>query len=142
MRVERARMGFGARIVAGVLAALVLAHPLAATATTAENRYGVAVIIGNKTYKGRTPTVDFAHNDADAMKRFVIERLGYRPGNIIDLRDATLAENRYACPRSRISAATALTAAYGSPSIAELEAHDRGEARFTGHQRDGEGAQG
>ena len=40
----------------------------------AENRYGVAVIIGNKTYKGRTPAVEFAHNDADAMKRFVVER--------------------------------------------------------------------
>ncbi len=58
----------------------------------AENRYGVAVIIGNKTYKGRTPAVEFAHNDAEAMKRFVIERLGYRPGNIIDLRDASKGE--------------------------------------------------
>ena len=35
------------------------------------------------------PTVDFAHNDADAMKRYVVEALGYRPGDIIDLRDAT-----------------------------------------------------
>jgi len=49
----------------------------------------IAVIVGNKTYKGRTPPVDFAHNDADAMKRFVVEQLGYRDGNIIDLRDAT-----------------------------------------------------
>ena len=86
MKVERARMGFGPRIVSIVLAALVLAHPLAATAITAESRYGVAVIIGNKTYKGQTPAVEFAQNDARAVRRFVIERLGYRPGNIIDLR--------------------------------------------------------
>ncbi len=62
------------------------------TRTAPQNRDGVAVIIGNKTYKGRTPAVDFAHNDADAMKRFVIDRLGYRPGNIIDLRDASKGE--------------------------------------------------
>ena len=58
----------------------------------AQNRYGIAVIIGNKTYKGRTPSVDFAHNDADAMKRFLVERLGFRRGNMIDLRDATKGE--------------------------------------------------
>ncbi len=60
----------------------------------AENRDGIAVIIGNKTYSGDTPEVAFAHNDARAVKRFVIERLGYRPGNVIDLRDATLARLR------------------------------------------------
>jgi hypothetical protein len=53
------------------------------------NKYAVAVIIGNKNYTDRTPQVDFSHNDADAMKKFVIDRLGYRKGNIIDLRDAT-----------------------------------------------------
>jgi hypothetical protein len=35
------------------------------------------------------PDVNFAHNDAEAMKRFVIDVLGFREGNIIDLRDAT-----------------------------------------------------
>jgi hypothetical protein len=54
-----------------------------------KNRHSFAVIIGNKNYKGRTPTVSYAHNDADAMKRFVLDRLGYREGNVIDLRDAT-----------------------------------------------------
>jgi hypothetical protein len=53
-----------------------------------KNKHSVAVIIGNKNYDGRTPAVDFAHNDADAMRRFVLERLAYRDGNIIDLRDA------------------------------------------------------
>jgi hypothetical protein len=53
-----------------------------------KNKHSVAVIIGNKNYNGRTPAVDYAHNDADAMRRFVITKLGYRDGNIIDLRDA------------------------------------------------------
>ena len=58
----------------------------------AQNEDAVAVIIGNKTYGGKIPEVSFAHNDADAMKRFVIEGLGFRKGNVIDLRDATRAE--------------------------------------------------
>jgi hypothetical protein len=52
-----------------------------------KNRRSFAVIIGNRNYKGRVPTVDFAHNDADAMKRFIIDKLGYREGNVYDLRD-------------------------------------------------------
>jgi hypothetical protein len=53
-----------------------------------KNRRSIAVIIGNKNYNGRVPSVDFAHNDADAMKHFIINKLGYREGNIFDLRDA------------------------------------------------------
>ena len=63
-------------------------------ARSAENHEGIAVIIGNKTYAGRAPTVEFAHNDAAAMRRFVIDVLGFRPGNIIALNDATLAQLR------------------------------------------------
>jgi formylglycine-generating enzyme required for sulfatase activity len=61
---------------------------LAATAAPA-NDDAIAVIIGNKTYDGSIPEVSFAHNDADAFRKFVIKALGYRDGNIIDLRDAT-----------------------------------------------------
>ena len=57
----------------------------------AENKYAVAVIIGNRDYAGPVPDVEFAHNDAQAMRRYVIDVLGYRDGNIIDLRDATKA---------------------------------------------------
>lgn len=53
------------------------------------NKDAVAVIIGNKDYAGSVPDVDFAHNDAEAMKRFVVEVLGFREGNIIDLSNAT-----------------------------------------------------
>ena len=57
----------------------------------ATNPHGIAVIVGNRSYGGDVPAVDFAHNDADAMRRFVVDALGYRDGNIIDLRDATKA---------------------------------------------------
>ena len=54
-----------------------------------ENRNSVAVVIGNRNYSGSTPAVDFAHNDADAITSFLVNKLAYRVGNIIDLRDAT-----------------------------------------------------
>ena len=70
--------------------------PFATAATTAAaaavNKDAVAVIIGNRDYAGGVPDVDFAHNDAEAMKRFVTGVLGFREGNILDLRDATQAQ--------------------------------------------------
>jgi len=36
--------------------------------------------------------VEFARNDADAVHRYVVGKLGYREGNIVDLRDATLSQ--------------------------------------------------
>ncbi len=63
-----------------------------AEANRIKNPDAIAVIIGNRDYKGSTPDVDFAGNDADAMKAYVLNTLGYRPGNIIDLRDASKAQ--------------------------------------------------
>ncbi len=54
----------------------------------------IAVIIGNRDYEGSTPDVDFAGNDADAMKSYILNKLGYRPGNILDLRNASQADLR------------------------------------------------
>ena len=69
------------------LLALTLA---AGVAPAAENELGVAVIVGNRTYADdRVPEVAYAHNDAEAFKRFVTGRLGYDADNVIDLRDAT-----------------------------------------------------
>ena len=62
------------------------------TIAAARNPEGVAVIIGNKGYSGRIPEVAYADRDAEAMKRFVIDVQGYDPDNVIDLRDATLAQ--------------------------------------------------
>ncbi|NQV82166.1 MAG: SH3 domain-containing protein [Alphaproteobacteria bacterium] len=72
--------------------AAVASPPPKRAPTVTENRHAVAVIIGNRRYVGDIPEVTYAHNDADALKRHVIETLGYRDGNIIDLRDATLAD--------------------------------------------------
>ncbi len=74
---------------------LILAAAAAGTALAAgsqDHRYSVAVIIGNKAYQGRIPEVAYAHRDADAMKAYLTQVLGYREGNIIDLRDATQAQ--------------------------------------------------
>lgn len=60
-----------------------------------QNRYGIAVIVGNRNYSAvnkDVPNVDFAINDADAMYRYVTETLGYREGNVILLKDATQAD--------------------------------------------------
>jgi uncharacterized caspase-like protein len=59
---------------------------------SAGNPDAVAVIIGNKKYGARLPPVDFAHNDAAAMKRFVVEILGISERNIIDMRDVIRAD--------------------------------------------------
>jgi hypothetical protein len=56
----------------------------------AENTDAVAVIIGNKNYQGATPHVAYALNDAQLMRRYVEQSLGFRPGNILYYEDATL----------------------------------------------------
>lgn len=63
--------------------------------TGLENRYGIAVIIGNMEYKSRdVPRVDFAISDARIVKEYVVKALGYREGNIIYLENATQAQLR------------------------------------------------
>jgi len=75
-----------------VVAALFVVQTAPPASAASKNKHAVAVIIGNKNYSGKTPQVDFAHNDAAAIKRYVLEVLGYREGNIIDLRDASKAD--------------------------------------------------
>ena len=75
----------GSRLAGVALVALALAGGAAAG-----DGLGVAVIVGNRTYADeRVPEVAYAHNDAEAFKRFVTERLGFDADNVIDLRDAT-----------------------------------------------------
>ena len=50
-----------------------------------------AVVIGNRSYD-KLPRSASSYNDADAIYSFLTEHLGYRPDNIIDLRDANKAE--------------------------------------------------
>ena len=66
---------------------LLAAEALAA----ARNPHGVAVIIGNRNYTG-TGQVRFAHRDAEAFRRYVVDLLGFDPDNVIHLKDATQAQ--------------------------------------------------
>ena len=77
-----------------VWAGMVVAAGLAMStlAGAAENKDGMAVIVGNRSYGPGVPAVEYAHNDAEAMKRYVVEVLGYRADNVIDLRDASKAK--------------------------------------------------
>ena len=95
MKTSRRRSALAKALLACLLSiAVVLTQETALAAQNkSENKHAVAVIIGNQIYQHQdVPSVDFAHNDADAMKRFVIGNLGYREGNVIDLRDATQAQ--------------------------------------------------
>lgn len=53
--------------------------------------YDIAVVIGNSDYK-YIPPVDFAKNDAMAVKNYLMKTFGYREGNIIYVEDATLSK--------------------------------------------------
>lgn len=77
-------------LASGVAALVVETAP--ALAQAKRNDDGVAVVIGNRAYKGQVPAVEFAHNDAEAVKRWILDVQGFRPGNVIDLRDASQAE--------------------------------------------------
>jgi TPR repeat protein len=57
----------------------------------ADNADSIAIVIGNKTYRQTVP-VDFAHNDADAIGDYLVKGLGFRPGNVTILKDATQSE--------------------------------------------------
>jgi len=73
------------------LAFLWLPSASAQTTTFSDNAESIAVVIGNKNYK-RASTVDFAHNDADAIKSYLTSAMGFRERNIFLLKDATQGE--------------------------------------------------
>ena len=121
-------------------------------APAANNDHSIAVIIGNKDYDGRIPDVDYAHRDAEAMKRYIIDVLGYRDGNIIDLRDASLADLRatfgddvdykgklYDYIRPNQSNVTVFYSGHGVPDIDSRQAYllpvngDPNKARLSGY---------
>jgi len=78
-----------AAIVMTMVAMLVIVFaPAVLAANSNQNQDSIAVIIGNKDYPDAV-NVDFAHNDAEAMKDFLIQKLGFRTGNVILLKNAT-----------------------------------------------------
>jgi tetratricopeptide (TPR) repeat protein len=56
-----------------------------------DNSDSIAVIVGNKNYK-QTVSVDFAHNDADAIKEYLVQFAGFLEANVKMRKDGTLSE--------------------------------------------------
>jgi tetratricopeptide (TPR) repeat protein len=56
-----------------------------------DNSDSVAVIVGIKNYK-QTVSVDFAHNDADAIKEYLVQFAGFDKANVKMTKDGTLSE--------------------------------------------------
>lgn len=57
-----------------------------------KNEDNLAVVVGNQTYLSGLPVNQYGASDADAVTALLTEQLGYRKENIIDLRDASLAD--------------------------------------------------
>ena len=57
-----------------------------------KNEGNLAVVVGNHDYQGDLPDNPDGSSDADAVIALLIDQLGYKQENIIDLRDATLAD--------------------------------------------------
>lgn len=61
--------------------------------TNIQNPNSIAIVIGNRDYKNKDiPSVDYAMNDAEAIKRYLINVLGYKEGNIIHKENAGKAD--------------------------------------------------
>ncbi len=59
---------------------------------TGMNSDAIAVVIANQTYSHKDiPPVKYARNDANAIKKFLIDTLGYKDGNILFEKDTTKA---------------------------------------------------
>ena len=58
-----------------------------------KNQDAIAVVIGNQTYENKDiPSCDYAANDASAIKKYLIDTLGYKDGNIIMNTNASKAD--------------------------------------------------
>lgn len=59
--------------------------------TNMSNPNAIAVVIGNTHYQ-KTKNVKYAINDARSIKNYLVRVLGYKPGNVFLLNDATLSD--------------------------------------------------
>jgi hypothetical protein len=57
-----------------------------------KNEGNIAVVVGNQDYLGDLPENPEGKADADAVMALLVDQLGYKQENIIDLRDATLSD--------------------------------------------------
>lgn len=56
--------------------------------TNVTNPYAFAVVIGNRNYRN-VNNIDYAINDAKSIKKYLIDVMGYREGNIFLIKNAT-----------------------------------------------------
>lgn len=56
--------------------------------TATVNKNAVAVVIGNRDYK-KTKDVQYAINDSRAIKKYLVEAMGFKEGNILYIENAT-----------------------------------------------------
>jgi len=59
--------------------------------TNMSNPEAIAVVIGNTNYK-YTSNVDYAINDAQLVKTYLVNSLGYKPGNVLFYKNASKAD--------------------------------------------------
>ena len=85
----RKRIAFAVFAILGMSGAV----PAAENPYCKENYYSQALLIGNKAYLETFP-VPYSHNDVDAIKKFLIDKLCYREGNVQVLKDATFNQLR------------------------------------------------
>ena len=91
--VAKTRRSLTVSCLVAALAVTVVLTPVSLARAEYTNPYGVAVIIGNRAYANeRVPEVAYAHRDAEAFRRYVLDVLGFDPNRVFDLRDATQAE--------------------------------------------------
>ena len=84
----RTKMARAALLLAGAACWAAVAVDTVWAQVQVRNPHGVAVIIGNRSYRHGVPEVDFAHRDAAAFKHYVVDVLGFDQANIIELHDA------------------------------------------------------
>jgi len=61
--------------------------------TNMYNPNAVAIVIGNRYYQNNDiPTVNYAYHDAEIVKKYLIQTLGYKEGNILFEKDASKAK--------------------------------------------------
>jgi hypothetical protein len=90
-RAEARPRRIAAAIAGCFLIACLLLSGIGSPVQAAANPDAVAVIIGNNDYGNALPDVSYARRDARSMKRFVIDVLGFREGNVIEAIDASQA---------------------------------------------------
>ncbi len=77
-------------LAASSVALSLAAFVMVTTAWAAQDRHrdAVAVVIGNTNYTRANVNVDYAINDAKAIRQFLVDRLGFRENNVFMVTDA------------------------------------------------------